>query len=85
MEKFQQRALCRIIIFTVCFWSPSGLAGPQPAYLKMSTAAQRDRWCKPTFLGHRHTLKVRRLMEPDIQGAYPHEPLFRCQNLPFHE
>ena len=28
----------------------TGLAGLQPAYLKMSNAAQRDRWCKPAFL-----------------------------------
>jgi len=42
--------------------SSTGLAGPQPAYLKMTTVAQRDRFCKSALPGHRHMLKVRRLM-----------------------
>jgi hypothetical protein len=52
MEKFQQRALYRII-FAVCFWSGliNWTSEPQPAYLKISTAAERDRWCKPAIPG----------------------------------
>jgi len=42
--------------------SSTGLAGPQPAYLKITTVAQRDRYCKPAFPGHCHTLKAWRLM-----------------------
>jgi hypothetical protein len=74
MEKFHQRALYRII-FAVCFWSGliNWTSGPQPAYIKMSTTAQRDRWCKPAFTGQEASGIIL------IQGAYPHELLFRCQ------
>jgi hypothetical protein len=34
--------------------SSTGLAGPQRVYLKMTTLAQRDRFCKPAFPGQWH-------------------------------
>jgi hypothetical protein len=39
----------------------TGLAGPQPPYLKMSIAAQRDKWYQHAFPGHWHILKARKL------------------------
>jgi len=52
MEKLYQRALYRVIILAVCFGldSSTGLAGPQPAYLKITYAAHRDRVCKSAFM-----------------------------------
>jgi hypothetical protein len=88
MEKFQERAIYRIIIFAVCFWS--GLINwtcwtttSIPQNVNCSTMRQVVYTCLSYPLTHGEGQEANGII--DIQNAYPHEPLFRCKMLPFHE
>lgn len=88
MEKFQQRALYRIVIFAVCFWSShihwtTWTTTSIPQNVNCNTERQVVYTCLSWPLTDTECQEANGII--DIQDAYPHEGLFRCQILPFHE